>query len=99
VEREFRYKGGCLLSPRKVCDCARSVEEMLRGDRRFIGICGYGAAAASSVVQTFSPGLVEPHQTHAWVGTLIGLDEYPLIWRAFGDYTSRRDQMKAARRR
>jgi hypothetical protein len=98
VEGQFRYKGGCFLSPRNVCDCARSVEEMLRSDRRFIGVCGYGAAAASSVVRTFSPGLVEPHQTHVWVGTLLGLDEYPLIWRAFGDYTSRRDQLKAARR-
>lgn len=98
VEGHFRYKGACLLSPRDVCDCARSVEEMARPDRRYIGVYGYGAAAASSVVRTFSPWLVEPRCAHGWVAALVGLDAYPLIWRAYGDYSDRRDQMRAARR-
>lgn len=98
VESSFRYKGACWLSRRDVCDCARAVEEMARPDRRYIGAFGYGAAAASSVVRTFTPWLVDPASPHPWVAPLIGLDSYPLIWRAHGDYSTRRDQMKAFRR-
>lgn len=98
VEGGYRYKGASFLSPRDVGDCARAVEEMARPDRRYIGVYGYGAAAAGSVIRTFSPGLVEPHRPHPWVAELAGLDQYPLVWRAFGDYTTRWDQFRAARR-
>jgi hypothetical protein len=98
VEGHFRYKGAAFTSPRNVCDCIRAVEEMARSDRRYIGVFGYGAAAASSAVRTFSPWLVEPHQTHPWVADLAGLGGYPLVWRGHGEYTTRWDQFRAARR-
>jgi hypothetical protein len=98
VNGHFRYKGASFLSPRDVCDCARAVEEMARPDRRFIGIFGYGAAAASSAVRTFTPSLVEPEHSHAWVAQVAGLGAYPIRWRAFGDATSSGDQMRALRR-
>jgi hypothetical protein len=98
VESSCQYKGACFWSRRSVCDCTRSVEEMI-GQRRYIGVFGYGAAASSVVVRMFSPWLVEPEHAHLWVATLIGLDEYPLVWRPFGDYTSRLDQLGASIRR
>jgi hypothetical protein len=92
VESQFKYRAACVFSRRQVCDCARSVDEMLGHRRRYIGVFGYGAAAASVIVRRCSPGLVEPEQSHPWVATLIGLDSYPLVCRSFGDYTSRWDQ-------
>ncbi len=96
VESSFKYQGACFLKPLEVCDCVRSVEEMIEPWRRFIGVFGYGAAAASFVVRKFTPWLVEPQQAHSWVETLIGVDKYPLIRRQYGDFTSRLDQMRAA---
>jgi hypothetical protein len=96
VESWFQYRAACRLSPRHVCDCARSVEEMVEARRRYIGVFGYGAAAASVIVQKLSPWMIEPEQCHPWVGTLIGLDGYPLVRRPFGDYTSWRDQLRSS---
>ncbi len=95
VEGTFGYKGACLTSRLTVCDCARSVEEMIDPRRRFIGAFGYGAAAASYIVRKFTPHLVGPEQSHPWVATLIGLDAHALVRRPFGDYTTRIDQFGA----
>ena len=62
VESSFRYKGACFLSPTTVCDCTRSLEEMV-GRRRLIGAFGYGAASSSVVVRLFEPWLIDPWQT------------------------------------
>lgn len=97
IESCFRYKAASLTSPRDVCDCARAVEEMVEPRRRFIGIYGYGAAASSVVVQKFSPWMVDPDRTYPDVATLIGLDEYPLERRAYGEFTSKADQKRASR--
>lgn len=99
VEQTFGYKAAALTSPRDICDCARAVEEMVESRRRLIGVNGYGAAASSVVVRKFSPWLIEPDQSHAWVEPLMGLDEYPLVRRSYGDYTTRGDQFKASLRR
>ncbi len=93
VESSFRYRGACLLSPLDVCDCTRSVEEMI-GRRRYIGTFGYGEASSSVVVQMFEPWLIGPSQTHPSVSTLIGLDNYEMIHRAHGDYTYSSDQRR-----
>ena len=95
VESSFKYKGACLTSPMDVVDCARSVEEMIDPYRRYIGVCGYGAAAGSYIVRKFSCWMIAPEQTHPWVEALIGVDKYPLVHRSFGDYTSRGDQFNA----
>jgi hypothetical protein len=96
VEGTFQYQGACFMSPLRVCDCARSVEEMIGTRRRYIGVFGYGAAAGSVIVRNFSPWMIHPEQTHPWVATLIGLDQYPLTGRSFGDYSSRWNQFGAA---
>jgi hypothetical protein len=99
VESSFRYKGACFTSPRHVCDCVRSIEEMVPTPRRYIGPYGYGWAAGSVVVQKFSPWLIEPECAHPEIATLIGLDEYPLVRRTYGDYTSKAVQFRASLRR
>ncbi len=93
LESSFQYKAACLFSPLDVCDCARAVEEMVDPHRRYIGVFGYGAAASSFIVRKFSPWLIEPEQPHPWVASLIGLNEFPLVRRPFGDYTSRWNQL------
>lgn len=95
VESSFRYKAASFLSPLDVCDCTRSIEEMV-GPRRYIGVYGYGAAASSVVVQRCSPWFVKPDCTHPDVIQLLGLDSYPLVYRRYGDYTTRFDQLKAS---
>jgi hypothetical protein len=99
VETCFRYKAACVTSALDVCDCARSIEEMIGTPRRYMGVFGYGAAAASVIVRSFSPWMVCPEQSHPGVATLVGLDEYPLVRREYGDYTSRWDQFRAWLRR
>jgi len=96
VEAGFDYKGACLISRLRVCDCARSVEEMIEPRRRYIGACGYGAAAGSFIMRKFTPWLVEPEQAHPEVATLVGLDEFPIRRRPFGDSTSRWEQLRSS---
>lgn len=95
VESRFQYRGACLTSPLTVCDCARSVEEMIEPRRRYIGFFGYGAAAGSYIVKKFHSYLIDPEQTHPWVGSAIGLDSYTIRARAHGDYDDRMDQLRA----
>jgi hypothetical protein len=96
MESQGKYQAACRFSSLQVCDCARSVEEMLGGDsRRYIGMFGYGAAASSIIVKKFSPWMVEPEHSHLWVAQFIGLDQYQIIHRPFGDFTSRKDQFRA----
>ncbi len=92
VESSFRYKAASLVAPLHVADCTRSVEELV-GRRRYIGVCGYGAASASYVVRQFEPWMIDPCHSHPWVATLIGLDDYPLVHRPHGDFTSRKDRL------
>jgi len=98
VESGFKYKGACFLSRLEVCDCARSIEELV-GPRRIIGPFGYGAAVSSVIVEKYSPWLIKPEESQPWVGSLIGLDKYAIEYRAYGDYTSKQDQFKASMRR
>jgi len=99
VEDTFEYKGACLTSPKRVCDCARSIEEMIHPVRRYIGAFGYGAAAGSYIVRKFTPWFVEAERSHPWVGKAIGLEEYPIHWRAHGDFSDRGDQLRASTHR
>ena len=46
-----------------------------------------------------APWIVEPHQTHPWVGTLIGLDVHPMTARSFSELTTKADQARAFVRR
>jgi hypothetical protein len=94
VEAEGKYKAGSLFGTSHVCDCARSVEQMLGSERRrYIGLFGFGAAASSVIVQKLSPWIIEPDQSHLWVAEMLGLEQYPIVHRPFGDYTSRTDQL------
>jgi hypothetical protein len=98
VESRFQYKAACFTSPLDVCDCARSIEELV-GHRRFIGTFGYGAAVSSVIVRKYSPWLIDPQESHPDVARMIGLDEYPIIFRSYGDYATKQDQFKASIRR
>jgi len=95
VESSYRYKAACFLTFGRICDCTRALEVLTKTDNRFIGACGYGAAASSHCVQHLSPYLIEPGQEHAWVATLIGLDQYPLDRMRFGAYISRWEQLRS----
>jgi hypothetical protein len=92
VEGTFAYKAASFLSPKKACDCARAVEEMIDPHRRMIGYFGYGACATSVVVQKASPWIVEGECPESEIATLIGLDAYSIQRRPYGDFTSKREQ-------
>lgn len=96
VESCFLYRGACFLSRMHICDCVRSIEEMITGKRRFIGVLGYGAAGASVVVREANPWIIHPQQTHPWVATIVGLDRYPITRHAHDEFTSRWDQLKSS---
>ncbi|MBL8792858.1 MAG: hypothetical protein JNM56_03040 [Planctomycetia bacterium] len=95
VESSYRYKGACFLTPSYICDCTRSVEVLVGTAGRYIGVCGYGAAASSHCVREMTPWLIDPAQDHPWVATLLGLDRYPLVRLPFGQYISRWDQFQS----
>jgi hypothetical protein len=93
VEASYRYKAACFLTFGRICDCTRALEVLIKTDSRYIGACGYGAAASSHCVQHLAPYLIEPRQEHTWVATLLGLDRYSLTRMHFGEYRSRWEQL------
>ncbi len=65
----------------EVSNCIRAVSAVMAGNGRFLTDCGWGEAASYRVLCRMEPCVVNPATVHAWVGSALGLDGYPIIYR------------------
>jgi hypothetical protein len=68
----------------KVSNCIHAVSTITEGPRVRVGSPGWGETASFVVLGKLRPWIVQPDRVHPWVGTALGLDEYPLIYRDLG---------------
>jgi hypothetical protein len=68
----------------KVSNCIHAVSSITEGLRVRIGSPGWGETASFIVLGKLRPWIVNGAQLHPWVGTALGLDDYPLIYREPG---------------
>ena len=61
--------------------CIHAISYIAQGLRLRVASPGWGEVASFAVLQRLRPWIVDRRQTHAWVGTALGLDAYPLIYR------------------
>jgi hypothetical protein len=65
----------------RVSNCIHAVSTVVEGSRVIVLSPGWGEVASYAVLERFMPYVIEPDQVHPWVGSALGLDAYPLIYR------------------
>ena len=71
----------------RVSNCIHAVSELSEGYRLRVASPGYGEMASYFVLQELEAWVIQPCVRYNWVGSALGLDQYPLIYR---DYESPR---------
>jgi hypothetical protein len=69
-----------------VSNCIHAVSSITEGHRLHVVSHSWGETASYYVLHEMTPWLIEPCRTHAWVGSALGLDRYPIIYRAFDEH-------------
>jgi hypothetical protein len=67
----------------RVSNCIHAIGGAVDGHRVRVLLPGWGETASFVLLRRFSPWIVDPCQTHPWVGRALGLDGYPLVYRDF----------------
>jgi hypothetical protein len=67
----------------RVSNCIHAIGSIARGHRVRVLSPGWGETASFELLREFRPWIVDPCKTHPWVGTALGLDCYPIIYRNF----------------
>jgi hypothetical protein len=65
----------------KVSNCIHAVSSISEGYRVRVASPGWGEVASYAILQEFEPWIVNRCQLHPWVGSALGLDQYPMIYR------------------
>jgi hypothetical protein len=65
----------------RVSNCIHAVATVVEGSRVVVLSPGWGEVASYAVLERFQPCVIEPDRVHPWVGSALGLDNYPLIYR------------------
>jgi hypothetical protein len=65
----------------RVSNCIHAVSSVAEGTRLRVATPGWGQTASFAVLGRFRPWVIDKRQVHAWVGSALGLDEYPIIYR------------------
>jgi hypothetical protein len=68
----------------RVTNCIHAVAGTVGGLRVRVGTPGWGETASFTVLQRFRPWIYNRDEVHSWVGSALGLDEYPIIYRDWG---------------
>ena len=66
---------------KRVSNCIHAVSSVAQGVRLWVAEPGFGQAASFAISKRFRPWIIDKDEVHAWVGSAIGLDEYPIIYR------------------
>jgi hypothetical protein len=79
---EVRYKADDMgRKPNRVSICIHAVSSIAEGYRLRVAEPGWGQTASFAITKRFRPWIIEEDEVHAWVGSALGLDEYPIIYR------------------
>jgi len=68
----------------KVSNCIHAVSDCAQRGRLRILSPGFGQTASWTVTQRFRPFILDTRETHEWVYSYLGLEEYPIYRRDFG---------------
>lgn len=68
-----------------VSNCIHAISTVIEGPRFRVGSPGWGEPASYYLLQEFEPWIIQPGCTHPWVGSALGLDQYPIIYRDYTD--------------
>jgi len=67
----------------KVTNCIHAVSTLTQGYRVRVLSPSWGESASYIVLKELEPWICEMGCTHPWVGSALGLDEYPIIYRDY----------------
>lgn len=69
------YRSDC------VTNCIHAVSTIAEGPRVRVASPGWGETASYVVLRELTPWVIQPGCPHPWVGSALGLDQYPLLYR------------------
>jgi hypothetical protein len=72
----------------QACNCVHAVSSVVAGHRRSLGDIGWGDSASFRVLCRMEPWVIHPFTVHAWVGSALGLDRYPILYRDWSNAPS-----------
>lgn len=64
-----------------VSNCIHAVANVLTGPRVRVLSPGWGETASFAILRRFERYIIDPDTPHPWVGSALGLDAYPIIYR------------------
>jgi hypothetical protein len=67
----------------EVSNCIHAVATISEGYRLVVASPGWGELASYFVLLELESMIVQPGCTHPWIGSALGLDQYPLIYRDY----------------
>ena len=67
----------------RVSNCIHAVSSLSEGYRLRVLTPGWGETASYYVLQELEEWVPRPDVTHPWVGSALGLDHYPIIYRDY----------------
>jgi hypothetical protein len=65
----------------RVSNCIHAVSATVEGSRLRVASPGWGETASYAVLRRMLPWVVDCDRVHPWVGSALGLDAYPIIYR------------------
>jgi hypothetical protein len=65
----------------RVSNCIHAVSTVVDGPRLRVLSPGWGETASYVVLRRFLPWVIDPDRVHPWVGSALGLNAYPMIYR------------------
>jgi hypothetical protein len=69
--------------PSRVSNCIHAIGSVAGGYRVRVASPGWGETASFVLLRRLSRWIIDENHTHPWVGTALGLDQYPIIYRDF----------------
>ncbi len=65
----------------RVSNCIHAVSSVAEGYRLRIAEPGFGQTASFAITKHFRPWIIDQDQVHAWIGSALDLDKYPIVYR------------------
>jgi hypothetical protein len=67
----------------RVSNCIHAISSIAEGHRVKVLSPGWGETASFTILQRFSPWIIDTNCPHSWLGSALGLNCYPIIYRNF----------------
>ncbi len=81
---QVRYKAvDSGRSTDRVSNCTHAVSSLTQGNRLRVASPGWGESASYFTLQELKPWICDVGCSHAWVGSALGLDAWPIIYRDY----------------